>query len=125
MSLKLIVNTPANFDAELITTLKIFLVKVSAKVWDSFQKRHILEETGELEPRKSVLEDDLETDDEEDEEEDDDEEEEEDGEDRSPVKSRSHREGENHCCKFIVGNGWIFIEKAAEIIVIESLSSRI
>jgi hypothetical protein len=45
-----------------------------------------MEETGEIEPKKSILEDDLDTDE--------DEEEEEEGEDRSPVKpsSRSHRE---------------------------------
>ena len=54
------------------------------------QKRLVLEEIGELELKKSILEDDLDTDEEEDEEE---EEEEEEGEDRPPVKHRSHREG--------------------------------
>ncbi len=51
------------------------------------QKRHVLEENGDIEPKKSILEDDLDN-----EEDDDDDEEEEGEEDRAPVKHKSHRE---------------------------------
>ena len=58
----------------------------------SLQKRYILEENGDIEPKKSILEDDLDDDDDDEDEDEDEVEEEEEGEDRSPVKHRSSKD---------------------------------
>ena len=71
----------------------------------SLQKRYILEENGDIEPKKSILEDDLDNDDDDEDDDEEEEEEEEEGEDRSPVKHRSSKD----IGKFILSNkcyGW-------------------